>query len=178
MNVKRLALLCRGTHLQLSGQRLKWAKDLQWDLVDGVLLFSGSNSLRDWMANFDCRLVDNPVGGGRVHRGWLRLAEQVQPDKLFHTVVGYSLGGAVAQLVAERYSRPLNVVTFGAPPPGDKVWADQYPHPVTRCLVAPDLVAHQWGPFRHPLNAKLFGKWGSPWRLIKNHTETLEVWSE
>lgn len=54
-------------------------------------------------------------------------------------VVGYSLGGALAILIAEKL-RNVEVITFACPNIGTKTWAGRYPHSLTEYYVSPDLI--------------------------------------
>jgi pimeloyl-ACP methyl ester carboxylesterase len=106
-----------------------------------VVAFRGTEllSTRDHAIDLDVTLVPDPVSGGNVHRGFLRAADAIMGDVLRaiepHSdmpimVVGHSLGGAIATLVAHRLSHANELVaqvhTFGSPRMGDALFAAAY----------------------------------------------------
>ena len=174
--LNRLAYLCSEVHNK-RGQ-LHWTDSLQWSVREGVLIFSGSDSIRDWYHDLKLWSVPSETGLGFIHAGFMELAvgtfpqikETVLGKEHIHTVTGYSLGGSVALLVAE-VLKDVQVVTFGCPVTGTHDWARRYPHPVTRCRVAPDLIATPiLGRVHVGEEVTLCGSWNP----LYNHLHTLE----
>jgi hypothetical protein len=119
-------------------------------------------TLLDWVNDLNAQ----PVGGeglpGQVHEGLLgsldslwagvrdeakrQLAQGAGSAPLF--ITGHSKGGGMAALAAMRFqaqeSLPAKVVTFAAPKPGDKDFADAYNAAIdhTRYEFAEDIVPH------------------------------------
>lgn len=94
-----------------------------------IVVFRGSQDVRDWVTNF--RAVPVPWRkGGSVHLGFARALDRVWPaieqklgdfnGPLFYT--GHSLGAALATLAAS-LRRPKAVYAFGAPRIGDRTFA-------------------------------------------------------
>jgi hypothetical protein len=104
-----------------------------------VVAFTGSRDGLDWAANIVHQLV---LGyGGRVHKGFAVLAEQVaesvdaaladfRDNRQEVYLTGHSRGGALAALTASRLHTarlaPTGVFTFGAPRFGDSEFARKY----------------------------------------------------
>ena len=92
------------------------------------LSFRGTVSLRNWLSDFHCATTGGPARHSGFEHCWQRLRPQVeawleatQPANL--TIVGHSLGGAMAQLAAMAIAarwRIERVVCFGAPLVGRK----------------------------------------------------------
>ena len=104
-----------------------------------VLVFRGTQSLKDWMTDADLNLVNGP--GGRVHEGficavntiwrdlWKLLEEQRAHRALW--ITGHSLGAALATLTAAKIhlekGHPLNgMYNFGSPRVGDDQFARSF----------------------------------------------------
>ena len=100
--------------------------DVQYKVVDGMLMFQCSNGQSDWIHNFNAvadvyKDSDIPFTG---HEGFIELWQSIRHDieKLnFHSIAGYSQGGALAVLAHENYYHrfgfePDCTITFGCPP--------------------------------------------------------------
>ena len=101
--------------------------------------FRGTRGVNDLVTDFNilCKCPWSYIIGG-VHAGFYKLASNVKIDSFVKMLdykklvfCGYSLGGAVAQLVAIRVmkersqlSNKVRVYTFGSPLVGDSVFAD------------------------------------------------------
>lgn len=98
---------------------------------DHAIAIRGTKTGQDWLTNGNVGLATGH-GGSPVHSGFQQTFQSMRPafEKAFAprlrqggngTVhcVGHSLGGALASLAAEwikiRFSRPVNLYTFGAP---------------------------------------------------------------
>lgn len=147
-----------------------------WFFHEGCLYISGSDSVFDWAINLQCWPVRHQ--GGYVHAGFLRQAKRMFSDlkkhvlgrqERVHTVVGYSLGGALAVLIAEKLTE-VQVVTFACPNVGSMGWVDNYPHPVTNIMLNPDPVTGLPPWFLKPGNSISIPCKGNG---IKNHIYTL-----
>lgn len=179
LSLPHLANLCQS--ITDRGVRVHSIAGVEFALFGQTLIVGGSNQISDWWHNFQAWSFPSPTGPGHVHSGHLRLARAAWPHirdlaraqrrRVTH-LVGYSLGGAVALLMAERL-REVQVVTFGCPAVGDFEWARRYPHPVARCTVEPDLVTRPWFGRRH-VGAHLVRRGTA--NPICNHINTLVVW--
>jgi hypothetical protein len=100
------------------------AKDRSW----AAIVFRGTNDLRDWGYNVDCRHVS--WSAGTVHEGfkkafdplWARIAPLLESIDCPIFCAGHSLGGAVATLAASTRP-PRATYTYGSPLVGDAVFA-------------------------------------------------------
>lgn len=112
-----------------------------------VLVFRGTDELRDWVRNL--RAVPAAWSrGGRVHAGfaralhriWRELRERLERADGPLVCTGHSLGGALALLAASRVPA-ASVWTFGAPRVGDRAFARAlHDIPVQRVVNGRDLV--------------------------------------
>lgn len=111
-----------------------------------VIVFRGTNDLRDWVTNLHVVLADWDAGG-RVHQGFRRALRKAW-DELercldgFHGEVyytGHSLGGALATLAAS-LRPPTAAYTFGAPRVGDADFASTLVGCVYRVVNGRDVV--------------------------------------
>lgn len=122
----------------------------QASLVTGegfaVLVFRGTQGLRDWWTNLRIGTRTWPPGG-KVHEGFLRALHKVRKpiaDALVGIdtpifVTGHSLGGALATLSASL--QPFAACyTFGAPRVGDRAFYDSLQCPLHRVVNDRDLV--------------------------------------
>lgn len=97
-----------------------------------VLVFRGTDTLTDWLTNFDAAQVDWPEGG-RVHRGFARVLDAVWPQVAAAVaqctppllITGHSQGGALGALSACRLSTG-RVYSFGAPRIGNAAFQDVF----------------------------------------------------
>lgn len=178
--LNRLAGFCDTVHqrLEIPPEQLHWSDSLHWMLVRDILVFSGSDSVMDWYHNLKIWSADSPTGPGKVHSGFLGLARKTWPQlketvlggRRIKFVTGYSLGAAVALLVAEKLEDIEEVVTFACPAVGNKAWAFRYPHKVTRCWVSPDLLTTPLWNCHIGREVRCPGGWDP----IKNHRFTLD----
>ncbi|MHC4814829.1 MAG: lipase family protein [Planctomycetota bacterium] len=117
-----------------------------------ILVFRGTDELRDWLANVRAVPVAWPQGGN-VHRGFRRAFRKVWdevvecmdsmdsvasgPTPWFYT--GHSLGGALATLAASARP-PVATYTFGAPRVGDPEFQQTLTTPLYRVVNHRDIV--------------------------------------
>lgn len=154
---------------------------VEWDdrVVDGqrTLTFQSSRSLLDWIGNAFAFKTD--FLGTRVHTGFLYQALQayVAIDGAPDILVGSSLGGAIAQLLAVKYQVPC--ITFGSPRVGNKAFADLVTPLHTRVVNPGDPIPYVpfacWG-FRHGGEEMKLGSWRLPWpprHLMESYIESL-----
>lgn len=109
-----------------------------------VVSFCGSHGIRSWKTNINAELRN--YGQGKVHRGhlheWLSLREQVllEIDAIGSDTVafvGHSSGGICSSIAAVDSSTVqdnIEVITFGAPPTGDKDFALEIESKVARLI--------------------------------------------
>lgn len=132
----RLELLPRGLGFVAGSER------------EVVVAFAGTRGGIEWVFNAVSLLT--PGYGGRVHKGFAHLAENIG-DAVIQAVkqaltsgqrvvlTGHSRGGALAVLTALRLNAagidPESVFTFGAPRIGDAAFACAY-HPHLYCVEA------------------------------------------
>ncbi|MDC0357797.1 lipase family protein [Oligoflexia bacterium] len=127
----------------------------------GILVFRGTQNIKDWITNLDTALVPSP-SGGMIHKGFLKALEAVwitvegELDKIKAPLLftGHSLGGALATAAASVSSiKPHAVYTFGAPRIGNVDFNATLAAPLFRivndCDMVPTLPPRQLG-FRHP----------------------------
>ncbi len=119
-----------------------------------TIYLSGTNSTTLWSFNLDLAMIDDPDIGARVHRGFSNAALTVLDDALPRlspdystTVAGYSLGGAMAVLLAKYLIidgyKIDRVVTFGQPKFTDAAGAAEFTDvPLLRFVNRKDPVPH------------------------------------
>jgi triacylglycerol lipase len=111
-----------------------------------VLVFRGTNNLRDWYTNLRVAPQSWPAGGS-VHAGFAAALQKVWPQvcdnlaslSLPTFVTGHSLGGALATLAATRVEFAA-AYTFGAPRVGDAAFWRTLRCPVHRVVHDRDIV--------------------------------------
>ena len=120
--------------------QVTWAKHRSLPLV--VIAFRGTegDERDDILADIDVRKVDAPVGG-RVHRGFARGAESVEPFLRTRLaalppgqtvlVTGHSLGGAVATAFVAKVltlglPQRFSLYTFGSPRVGNQEFVEAF----------------------------------------------------
>lgn len=113
---------------------------LMADANNIIVVFRGSDDLKDWFANFQAVREPGPLEKSKAHEGFqdalypavLRLTEvlnkfNVTDKKLW--VTGHSLGGALASLYAgmliENGYDVYGIYTFASPRPGDGRFAEE-----------------------------------------------------
>ena len=110
------------------------------DTGDVYVVFRGTQTIGDWLANVDFLQIDQPHGWGKIERGFsgvysgsataiigaLRSAGNL--GRVF--VTGHSLGGALATLCAADVRASLNATTtlyaFATPRAGDPAFAARF----------------------------------------------------
>ncbi|GAB4373438.1 MAG: hypothetical protein Kow00121_16690 [Elainellaceae cyanobacterium] len=112
--------------------------------ANNIILFRGTSSPKEWMANFQSRqsnYVKSRTVQGRVHRGFLRLYNRLprQVQQAANTldpslpcfIAGHSLGGALATLAAAdlAYNYPMlkdqiRLYSYGAPRVGNQAFVE------------------------------------------------------
>ena len=101
-------------------------------VCDDLMVLGGTTSIRELLT--ETRVGSRAFGPGHVHRGFWDLYQDAAPSLLaasyaspVKTLVGYSLGGALAVMLAhelEFQGRPPKlVVTYGAPRVGSRAFA-------------------------------------------------------
>ncbi len=105
-----------------------------------ILVFRGTESIRDWITDSKIKLIPSPTNIGKVHFGFNKALEVIW-DELSATindwnvanklwVSGHSLGGALATLAVDRLTEnsvPIQgMYTFGQPMVGDKDFKDNF----------------------------------------------------
>lgn len=128
-----------------------------------LIVFRGTDEVRDWLTNIDLRSRSRPYGS--VHRGFLVAfesitteLEQVIDDHPCRSIVltGHSLGGALATIAAAAWNgtdRIQSVYTFGQPAVGKRDFREfmrlKYPENFHRFVNDDDIVAQVPPGFRH-----------------------------
>ena len=106
------------------GKWITGGLNIQYRLENRVLYFQASNEESDWALNFDFPAVPYKHMKEKflVHRGFLKAWKSVRDEIAlldFDTIVGYSMGGAMATLAHEdfRYRKgyQLKTIVFGCP---------------------------------------------------------------
>ncbi|NQV36497.1 MAG: lipase family protein [Candidatus Marinimicrobia bacterium] len=110
------------------------------DDKDVIIVFRGSDDLKDWFANFQAVRDPGPFKGSKAHEGFqdalypavIELTKTIdrfrnKNQKLWMT--GHSLGGALCSLYAgmliENGYDIYGIYTFASPRPGDGIFADR-----------------------------------------------------
>ncbi len=117
--------------------------------IFAVLVFRGTDSLRDNLTDADCGLQFLRLRRPGLHRGFRRALDSVWPEieaeldtlscPIFYA--GHSLGAALATLAAARRA-PQAVYNFGAPRVGNPAFARSMRHlPIYRVVDDIDLVS-------------------------------------
>jgi predicted lipase len=99
-----------------------------------IVAIRGTETLKDWLEDFDAILVPSRVG--MIHYGFNRVYQHIKPsifgqlhsniDEPYY-IIGHSLGAAVAGYLAYDYqSVPTIGYTFGEPRGGDSTWASNF----------------------------------------------------
>ena len=117
---------------------------IAWSNSCVVIAFRGTDSKEDWAKNSKALWPKRHPLGGKVHRGFLEVSEQVKshvmqilrnlgPRKRRILLTGHSLGGAIATELAAAIcaAKPawldeIEVATFGAPRLGDGQFEKSY----------------------------------------------------
>lgn len=157
-----------------------------------LVAFRGSSTFLDWIRDFNAQMVQTPIGG--IELGFfiglnslacrMRDACALSGQKIY--VTGHSLGGARAHIFAAlliKMGYAVEVVTFGAPRPGDKILRSILAQHPNRCYKnGPDYVTdvpipvHPLLPYEHmspliPLNQPPHE--GDEWGLLAWHHSDL-----
>ena len=131
------------------------------DDANVVVIFRGSDTANDWLANFQAVYDPGPLEGTWVHEGFqdalypgvmaiTKLLDQAMTGDKKLWVTGHSLGGALCSLyagmlIANSYS-VYGVYTFGSPRPGNKDFRkalnEKIEGPHYRVVNAGDIVPH------------------------------------
>jgi triacylglycerol lipase len=124
--------------------------------TDLILSFRGSDNAQNRKTNFDLDLVKDGALAGKVHHGFLKLA-----DKMINSfvtlldanncekkvwVTGHSLGGAIAAIMAVKAERRVGpnvdgIVTFGQPKIGNHAYIKGITTPYYRWVNHEDIVS-------------------------------------
>lgn len=100
-----------------------------------IVVFRGTDNLRDWLTDLDVRMVD--FAGMKLHEGFVNAHKSVSCQvasallgsdsfKVPIYFAGHSLGGALAMLSAFAYPQAAGVFTFGQPRVGGKSFQFAY----------------------------------------------------
>ncbi|MBR8837491.1 MAG: dynamin family protein [Stigonema ocellatum SAG 48.90 = DSM 106950] len=121
-----------------------------------TIAFRGSENIVDWLTNFQFIQAENFIGQGMVHSGFTNLVDDYYSEiekiieiknnnkNLRLLLTGHSLGGAIAILMATRFSPSIveAVYTYGAPRVGDEVFVKSYKPLHYRVEYGNDIVPH------------------------------------
>jgi triacylglycerol lipase len=108
-----------------------------------VIAIRGTETLNEWLDDFKAVLVPNPYGVGKVHIGFLDVYNRIRPSLLTVlrplitapvVIVGHSLGGALALLLAADLAPFSTVYTFASPRVGDTVFAAEFDSRSPNCV--------------------------------------------
>lgn len=117
--------------------------DLQYDIIDNILVLAGTNNLNDWSINLNVLKVNG------YHKGFYEQAIKLPVNSTIKYVTGYSLGGAVAHIYSILYG--VKCISFNAPKclavePTAKVKT------ITRFTINNDFISEIPFGFYHPLS--------------------------
>lgn len=110
-----------------------------WGKYNGskVLVFRGTDDLKDWFYDLDVKMVKDSMFRGMLHEGFLNAYKKLRLDPFFthadlrpDLVAGHSLGGALAVLASDQARCPC--YTFGCPKVGDSEFAESHSGRVLR----------------------------------------------
>lgn len=111
-------------HLVNSGEWVTLGLDVQFKVIGKTLYFQCSRSWNDWKNNFRFWMVpyDDMEEKFYVHKGFLEMWKSVREVILKYdidTIIGYSLGGALAILAHEDFTfhtgKQPRTIVFGCP---------------------------------------------------------------
>lgn len=193
MNHQQLAQWCADAYLDRHPET--WQPIAEGEYIQAyfcadvsTLLFIGSNDDLDWSRDLD-RRQDNGIHAG-FKLAWLSIMNEVVAEvekERELTIIGHSLGGALAQLAAMRLNfQTREVVTFGAPRVYSVKFAEVYGMLTedirqTRYVFVDDPVpwfpnfGHTlplWPvcPYRHATPATYLKWWPTSWRSCERHS--------
>ncbi|MGR5094593.1 lipase family protein [Vibrio maritimus] len=126
-----------------------------------IVVFRGSESLKDWFANFQAVYDPGPMKGTKVHEGFqdalfptvIGLTKIIESTDLLRKkiwVTGHSLGGALCSIFAgmliENSYTVYGIYTFASPRPGNGIFEEKLNARVTgphfRVVNFGDVVPH------------------------------------
>jgi len=128
-----------------------------------TIAFRGSEAIADWVTNFQLTQAEDFICQGMVHSGFTNLVDDYYSaiEKIIENkknnknlrvfLTGHSLGGAIAILMATRFSPFIveAVYTYGAPRVGDEDFVNSYQPTHYRVEYGNDIVPHL--PINHHL---------------------------
>lgn len=145
------------------------------------VVLAGSNQPKDWLRNFDAKLVPGDMfGTGKIHRGFKRYAEKawsyiedLLEKRPFMSFYGHSQGGSVASLLALLYknkypSSSVSIITYGAPAFSDEKFTTNFKKTeYTRFVHSYDVVTSLplSSKYKHPVKVTRIGITGWKGRL-------------
>lgn len=126
-----------------------------------VVVFRGSDDLKDWFSNFQALYDPGPLKDTKVHEGFqdalfpsvislTHLIDSAAPEKKRIWVTGHSLGGALCSLYAgmliEHCYKVYGIYTYASPRPGNGAFESKLNNrvigPHFRVVNAGDIVPH------------------------------------
>lgn len=126
-----------------------------------VIVFRGSDNLKDWFANFQTVYDPGPLKGTRAHEGFqdalfpsvigiTNLVDSAKPTNKKIWVTGHSLGGALCSLYSgmliEHDYEVYGIYTFASPRPGNSAFKEKLEARVVgphyRVVNSGDIVPH------------------------------------
>lgn len=106
--------------------------------LEKLLIIVGSDDLRDWMRNINCRPIAGEHSG--FHAMSIELYKYLYKNEIFpRTITGHSMGGAIGSLMIKYLSSIEEVVTFGCPNYYSHFWNGEV---ATHYVLPLDIIAH------------------------------------
>lgn len=129
--------------------------------LEKLLIIVGSDDLRDWFRNCNCRPIAGEHSG--FHAMSIELYKYLYRNEVFPRIItGHSMGGAIGSLLIKYLSSVEEVVTFGSPNYYYHFWdgevATHYTLPLDLIAKLPlgyykcgreiELTSNNWCPFK------------------------------